>query len=283
MHTTLIAPEQLRAELASAAIVDCRSDLLRPEAGREAYIAGHIPGAVHANLDTDLSGPKSPGTGRHPLPNPTALAIKFGQWGISSTTQVIAYDADNGMYASRLWWLLRWLGHRAVAVLDGGYRAWVGAGLPIDTEIPANRSATFVPRPDNSMFVTTAEFTQRIASKDWRVLDARAPERFRGDVEPIDPVAGHVPGARNHPFAKNMGTDGHLLAAAELRRSMSAALDSVPSDRAIMMCGSGVTACHNLLALEVAGLSGAKLYAGSWSEWIRDAARPVEKGEGVRG
>jgi thiosulfate/3-mercaptopyruvate sulfurtransferase len=283
MYSTLISPQQLHADLASVVVIDCRADLLQPEAGRTAYLAGHIPGAQFADLETDLSGPKSPTTGRHPLPNPAILAEMFGRWGVSPDAQVVAYDADNGMYAARLWWLLRWLGHHAVAVLNGGYRAWTAAALPTTRAHFSPKAATFVAHIDSSAVAAAADVAALIGKNDWRVLDARAPERFRGDIEPIDSVAGHIPGARNHHFASSMGGDGCLLPAAELANRFHASLDGVASEHSIMMCGSGVTACHNLLALEVAGLRGAKLYAGSWSEWIRDPSLPVEKGNGEGG
>jgi thiosulfate/3-mercaptopyruvate sulfurtransferase len=279
MHTTLISTRELNDCLGSFAIVDCRFDLARPNLGREAYALSHIPGAVYAHLDEDLSSPITPNTGRHPLPNPQKLAVLFGQWGISHDKQVVAYDADNGMFASRLWWLLRWLGHRAVAVLNGGFKAWQAAGLPTTQDIPATSPVKFVGEVYDEMVVSTERVAELVKRDDWRVLDARAPERFRGDVEPIDTVAGHVPGARNHPFAWNMGSDGLLLASDELKRKLLDSLKTVPSDRSVMMCGSGVTACHNLLAMETAGLAGAKLYAGSWSEWIRDPKNPIAKGD----
>ncbi len=280
MHTTLISVDVLHSRLETAVAIDCRFDLANPEAGRQAFAEGHIPGARYAHLDTDLSGPKSNLTGRHPLPDSTTLAATFGRFGITSNTQVFAYDADNGMFASRLWWLLRWSGHRSVAVLDGGFKAWTMAGLPISRDAHAPVVANFRAETDDSLVVSADEVARRAIQSDWRILDARAPERFRGEVEPLDPVAGHIPGARNHPFAWNMGGDGRWLSPHELATKLNLSLDGVRSERAIMMCGSGVTACHNLLALEIAGLHGAKLYAGSWSEWIRDPRRPVVKGTG---
>jgi thiosulfate/3-mercaptopyruvate sulfurtransferase len=278
VHTTLISPQQLHAELASVVVIDCRFDLANPNAGRNIYEAAHIPGASYAHLDTDLSSPITPNTGRHPLPDPDALAAKFGLWGIDSKTQVVAYDADNGMFASRLWWLLRWLGHEAVVVLDGGFKAWQSSGLPTATAITERQPKKFAGQPHDEMVVSAAAVADLVKRSDWRVLDARAPERFRGDVEPIDSVAGHIPGARNHPFASNMSSGGFFLSPAELKEKLATSLQNVSSDHSIMMCGSGVTACHNLLAMEVAGLKGSKLYAGSWSEWIRDRSRPVTKG-----
>jgi thiosulfate/3-mercaptopyruvate sulfurtransferase len=293
-YTTLIEADELAKSLGSAAnatsewaVLDCRFDLIRPQWGLGAYTAGHIPGALYAHLDHDLSGPISPGTGRHPLPAPERLAQTFGRWGIDDGVQVVAYDQGNGAYAARLWWLLRWAGHRNVAVLHGGFAAWQQLGLPVDAE-PAQRAPrTFTARMAASEVVSTAELEQLVKTgalaRDESVLvDARAADRFAGENETIDPVAGHIPGARNHPFGRNVDAQGRFLAAEELRerwQSTLGAREDVPTmERVIAMCGSGVTACHNLLALEVAGLAGARLYAGSWSEWIRDPGRPVERG-----
>ena len=277
MFTTLISPQQLadRLDSPSCIVIDCRFDLMKPDAGEQAYAAGHIPGALFAHMERDLSGPKTPTTGRHPLPSVTELAQTFGRWGIDAGKQVIAYDADAGAGAARLWWLLRWLGHDAVAALNGGFKAWQAMQLPISTTAATVKSATFQPAVREELLVD-AEFVARCARDPaWRILDARAPERFSGQVEPIDPVAGHIPGARNHPFALNLDANGQFLPTAELAARYRQSIDDAAPDHVVAMCGSGVTACHNLLAMETAGLRGAKLYAGSWSEWIRDAARPV--------
>lgn len=277
MHTTLVSAATLADHLQDAhwLIVDCRFDLAQPAAGEAAYRAGHIPGAVYAHLDRDLSSPITLHSGRHPLPDPERFAATLSAWGVTAETQVIAYDADNGMYASRLWWLLRWVGHRAVAVLDGGLKAWTAAGLPTDTEIPARTPSKFQARPDRDMWLTSEEVQERVQQPDWRLLDARAPERFAGRVEPLDTAAGHVPGARNHPFSTNLTSDARFSAPEELRRRYEASQAGVADDHTIVMCGSGVTACHLLLAMEVAGKPGARLYAGSWSEWIRNPSRSV--------
>ncbi|HKU14410.1 MAG TPA: sulfurtransferase [Steroidobacteraceae bacterium] len=259
-------------------IVDCRFELGKPQTGERAYAAGHIPHAIYAHLDRDLASPVAPQTGRHPLPDPEEFAALLASWGMTPATQVVAYDADNAAYASRLWWLLRWVGHEAVAVLDGGFKAWTAAGLPTTTEVPRRPPGSFVARPKRDMWLDTGEVAERVQRADWRLLDARAPERFAGQVEPIDPVAGHVPGARNHPFASNLGSDARFAPAQELRRRFEQSQDGVADDHTIVMCGSGVTACSLLLAMEAAGKRGARLYAGSWSEWIRDASRPVKKG-----
>lgn len=277
---SLIPVAELAAHVADPQwlIVDCRFELGKPETGERAYAAGHIPHAIYAHLDRDLASPVTPRTGRHPLPDPEKFAALLASWGMTPATQVVAYDADNAAYASRLWWLLRWVGHEAVAVLDGGFKAWTAAGLPTSTEVPSRPPGRFVARPNRDMWLDAGEVAERVQRADWRLLDARAPERFAGQVEPIDPVAGHVPGARNHPFASNLESDARFAPAQELRRRFAQSQDGVADDHTIVMCGSGVTACNLLLAMEAAGKRGARLYAGSWSEWIRDASRPVKKG-----
>jgi len=289
MSQTLITPRQLAARLEDPdlAVIDCRFDLLRPQWGREAYASARIPHALYADLDHDLSGRRSPSTGRHPLPAIDELAARLGQWGIDAQTHVVAYDQGSGAYAARLWWLLRWLGHTRVAVLDGGFTAWQEEGLTLDTapisEAPAGRPPRrFEPRPDADMVVSTSEIeglvgSGEIAAADQVLIDARSAERFAGRGETIDPVAGHIPGARNHPFADNLDSTGRFLDRGTLRERFANSLAGVPPDAAICMCGSGVTACHNLLAMEVAGLEGARLYAGSWSEWIRDPRHPIAR------
>lgn len=281
MFTTLISPSDLAAHLSEGTwlSVDCRFDLTNPSAGETAYRTSHIPHAIYAHLDRDLAAPLTPSTGRHPLPSPQQFAATLSAWGVAKDTQVIAYDADNGMYAARLWWMLRWVGHQKVAVLDGGFKAWIAAGLPVTNEIPRRAPSHFEAQADRSVWLDAAEVADRVQHNDWRLLDARAPERFAGDVEPLDPVAGHIPGARNHPFALNLGPEGRFLSAHELRARFAQSQSGVADDHTIAMCGSGVTACHLLLALAIAGKPGAKLYAGSWSEWIRDPARPVAKGK----
>ena len=285
MPTTLIEPAALAAHLADPdwAIVDCRFDLARPEWGALAWAAGHIPNALYAHLDRDLSGVRTALTGRHPLPAIAALAATFGRWGIDKEVQVVAYDQDAGTYAARLWWLLRWLGHQQVAVLNGGLAAWERAGLPLDTAATVRAPRRFTAAPAAGLVVTTAALAQALAAgaltrSELTLVDARSAERFAGQNETLDPVAGHIPGARNHPFSGNLDAHGRFLSAPELRRSWADTLRGRPVQTLIAMCGSGVTACHNLLALEAAGLGGARLYAGSWSEWIRDPARPVARG-----
>ena len=285
MYTTLISATDLRQHLddANVVIVDCRFELSadgsRNEAGRAAYRHSHIPGAVYAHLNEVLSAPITAHSGRHPLPTARALMQTLGSWGIDSETQVIAYDADTGaMAAARLWWLLRWLGHDKVAVLDGGFKQWQSAGLPISSTIFAPRPTEFRGKPQANMVANAAEVSLRALQPDWRVLDARPPERFAGTVESIDAVAGHVPGAINFPMTLNLQSDAHWQPAATLRTQFVATLGNVSGTHTIAMCGSGVTACHNLLALEIAGIHGAQLYPGSWSEWIKDPSRPVATG-----
>ena len=277
MHTTLVDAATLAAHLQNPdwLIVDCRFDLANPAAGEAAFNAGHVPGAVYAHLDRDLAGPITATTGRHPLPDPHTFAATLGRWGVAANTQVIAYDADNGMYAARLWWMLRWLGHDAVAVLDGGFKAWVDAGQSTSTAASKRTPSMVAPRPNRSMWVDAAEVARAATDGSWRVLDARAAERYQGLTEPLDKVAGHVPGAVNHPFATDLAGDGRFASPAVLRQRFDASQAGVSDERTIAMCGSGVTACHLLLAMEVAGKRGAKLYSGSWSEWIRDPSRPI--------
>jgi thiosulfate/3-mercaptopyruvate sulfurtransferase len=273
------APELAQiADDAAVAIVDCRFDLARPQWGAAAYAEAHIPGALFADMEKDLSDPVTPTTGRHPLPNVERFAETLGRWGIDDRMQVIAYDQDNGAPASRLWWLLRYLGHTRVAVLNGGFAAWRAAGLPVTSEVRNRASRTFTVRLQKSAVVTTSEVEATLGKDEMTLVDARGADRFAGQNETIDPIAGHVPGALNHPFSRNLGASGRFLDAAELRARWDKTLNGEPADDVVAMCGSGITACHNLLALEVAGLPGARLYAGSWSEWIRDPQRPIETG-----
>ena len=255
-------------------IVDCRASLQNAAAGKQAYAKGHLPGARFADLLDDLSGPIVPGTtGRHPLPELEKFVGKLRRWGIATTSQVVVYDDAAGAFAARLWWMLRWLGHDAVAVLDGGFSGWVAEGRAVTSDLPTVAHGNFAPHIRPELLVTSAELMQSATRK---LFDARAPERFRGDVEPIDPVAGHIPGAVNLPFAENL-EGGRFRPPSELRESFARALDGTPPEQAIVYCGSGVTACHDLVAFAHAGLPLPRLYAGSWSEWITDPARPTER------
>jgi thiosulfate/3-mercaptopyruvate sulfurtransferase len=280
--TTLVDTATLATHLADPgfAIVDCRFALNDEGWGEREYAARHIAGAVFAHLGHDLAGSATGRNGRHPLPDPAALAMTFGRLGIGDEVQVVAYDQDSGMYASRLWWLLRWLGHDAVAVLDGGFARWLAEGRGTTAGPEHRRASEFHGAPREDMVVSADQVTALIGMRDWRLVDARAPERYRGDVEPIDRVAGHIPGAVNHPFKSNLTDAGAFRSAGELRETLGSSAAGLPPDRIVCYCGSGVTACHNLLALEHAGLRGAKLYPGSWSEWSSDPSRPIERGEG---
>ena len=279
--TTLVGTNALAERLDDPAlvIVDCRYDLEHEAWGREAYADAHLPGAVYAHLEHDLSGAKTGKNGRHPLPEAGALRETFGRLGIDGTVQVVAYDQDAGMYASRLWWLLRWLGHDAVAVLDGGLAKWIderrlttsGAG----GGARAARVFTGAPRPGVSL--NADEVAAVMHAAEWRLVDARAPERYRGETEPIDPVAGRIPGAVNHFFKDNLTDRGTFRSPDEIRARLRDSIGDVAPHHIVCYCGSGVTACHNLLALEHVGLHGATLYPGSWSEWSSDPQRPQER------
>lgn len=284
VHTTLIDAVALAAHLSDPAwaVVDCRFRLDDPAWGEADYARAHVPGAAYAHLDRDLSGPKSGRNGRHPLPDPTRLPATFERLGIGRGTQVVAYDQDNAMYASRLWWLLRWMGHTAVAVLDGGFAAWTREGRPVEAGMSTPAPRRFEGR-SHAVPAVDSEAVAAISTgrAPGLLLDARAPERFRGEVEPIDRVPGHIPGAANRFFQRNLAEDGRFLPADTLRTEFESLLGGAAPGAVVAYCGSGVTACHNLLALEHAGLPGARLYAGSWSEWSSDPDRPVARGDGT--
>jgi thiosulfate/3-mercaptopyruvate sulfurtransferase len=278
--TPLIDVGALRSQLGRPGliVVDCRFTLTEPAAGRVAYERGHIPGARYADLDRDLSRRPTPAEGRHPLPDRAAFAAKLGEWGIDEDTTVVAYDDASGAIAARLWWLLRWMGHAAVQVLDGGFAAWQAAELPVERAPPSVQARRYPVSPRAAAaVVATTDLPARQRAGDL-LVDARGAPRYRGEQEPIDPVAGHVPGARNWPFSNIVTAGGTFRPAADLRRDLTQLLDGRAPQQLIAMCGSGVTACHLLLAMAVAGLDGGKLYAGSWSEWIRDPQRPIRTG-----
>lgn len=280
MPATLVDTATLAAHLDDPhwVVVDCRFILTDPDAGRRSYAVGHIPGARYAHLDADLAGPITATSGRHPLPDPDTLARKLGAWGIGNDTQVVVYDDSFGSIAARLWWLLRWLGHEQVALLDGGIPKWRREGRAITDQVVTVTPTRFVPRVNDALRVDAA-VVERIGTQPGsRLIDVRAEERFSGEREMLDRVAGHVPGARNVPFDDNLDNPGTYLAPETLRALYADVLGNAAPTDTVVMCGSGVTACHTLLALEHAGLSGARLYAGSWSEWIRDPARPVATG-----
>ncbi|HEX9301412.1 MAG TPA: sulfurtransferase, partial [Casimicrobiaceae bacterium] len=260
-------------------ILDARHDLMQPETWGEAeYRAGHIPGARFVHVDHDLSAPKTGTNGRHPLPPPATAAATFGRLGIDAGKQVVAYDQGGGMFAARLWWMLRWLGHDAVALLDGGFAKWTRERRPVTTATPAARPTTFAIRHVGAT-ASADDVLASLADHSLTLVDARTPERFRGETEPMDPVAGHIPGALNRPYAQNLTADATWKSAAQLREEFGALLAATPPDKVVNHCGSGVTAGHNILAMEIAGLAGSRLYPGSWSEWVADPARPVARGE----
>jgi thiosulfate/3-mercaptopyruvate sulfurtransferase len=279
--TTLIATADLAARLTEPAlvVVDVRHDLGKPAAwGEEQYHLAHIPGARFASLDRDLAAPKTGRNGRHPLPGPEDAARMLGRLGIGTDTQVVAYDGGSSMVAVRLWWMLRWLGHDAVAVLDGGFEKWTREGRPVTTEVPPLRTRE-LPIRHVGPALTAADVARAVAERSFALIDARSPERYRGEVEPLDPVAGHIPGARNRPYPRNLNPDQTFKPADVLRREFAELLGATPLDHVVHYCGSGVSACHNILAMEVAGLPGTRLYPGSWSEWSADAAHPVAAGD----
>jgi thiosulfate/3-mercaptopyruvate sulfurtransferase len=282
-YTTLIEAAALAPHVNDAGwvIVDCRHDLVNLAAGRDAYAAGHIPHAVFADMETELSGAKRGADGafrgRHPLPEKSAFIELLRGWGVNDDTQVVAYDAHGGMFAARLWWMLRWVGHEAVAVLDGGLPAWQAADQPVVTDAPAARPrGSIAERPALVTTVDVNAVLHNVEHGGRTIVDARAPDRFRGENETIDPVGGHIPGAKNRFFKDNLQGDGRFKAPDQLKAELGVAVGD-PA-QAIMQCGSGVTACHNLLALEVAGMPGAALYPGSWSEWSADPQRAVATG-----
>jgi thiosulfate/3-mercaptopyruvate sulfurtransferase len=279
--TTLVDTDTLFRQLDDSCwiVFDTRFVLSDADAGERAYAAGHIPGARYANLDKDLSAPQATNSGRHPLPNPGTLAEKLGQWGVDKNKQVVVYDDACGAMAARLWWLMRWLGHEAVAVLDGGLHKWQDEGKPLTTTAPNIVPAHFFPEISDDMCVTADQVGAMLNNKSGLLIDARAAIRFQGGQETLDKVAGHVPGAVNLPYEGNINIDGKFKPDDYLRDRFLDVLNNVKPTNIIHMCGSGVTACHNLLAMEHAGLSGSKLYAGSWSEWITDNRRPVVTGE----
>jgi len=261
-------------------LFDCRFSLADPGEGRRAYRDGHLPGAVYAHLDEHLSSPIGPRTGRHPLPDPSRLAAWLGECGVTSQTQVVVYDDVGGAFAVRLWWLLSWIGHERVALLDGGLQAWIAGGGELIRDKPRYAGGELIPRSDDTRWITTDALVAELAAGQATVVDARATERFRGEQEPIDAVAGHIPGAINLPLTGNLDADGRFLGPAALRERFIGAIGDGSPERIVHSCGSGVNACHNLLAMEIAGLHGSRLYAGSWSEWIRSPDRPVVVGAG---
>ena len=259
-------------------VVDCRSHPADPAVGRAGYANGHLPGAIFLDVDIDLCGAHTGRNGRHPLPDPGRLGATLGAAGIAVSSQVVAYDDCGGASAARLWWLLRWLGHDAVAVLDGGLPRWLAEGRPLTTAAPRRSATRYEGTPRDDAMVDCRFVLAHLETGDVVLVDARAPARYRGETEPIDAVAGRIPGARNRPLTLNLDDGGAFKAPASLRAEFESVLAGTPPGRVIHYCGSGVGSCHNVLAMEVAGLSGSRLYPGSWSEWIADPSRPVERG-----
>lgn len=264
---------------ANVRVLDCRFELANPDAGRQAYRNGHIPGAVYADLDSDLAGPVSAGSGRHPLPDPEVLCATLGRLGIDADTDVVVYDAGPGALAARAWWLLRWMGHERSRLLDGGLAGWTRAGYALESGDTEVRGRVFAGRPRPELVVTTAEILAAGAdAASLNLVDARANVRFIGREEPIDPVAGHIPGARNLPFTTNLDAGGMWKSPAELGKNLQELLRLGPDAEWSVMCGSGVTACHLVVAGLLAGYREPRLYVGSWSEWVADPSRPVATG-----
>ena len=279
----LISPQQLaeRQKAGGVVILDCRFALEDPDYGRCSYAEGHIEGAQYADLERHLSGPVTKGvTGRHPLPAADTLGQQLRAWGINADTEIVLYDDGPGAYAARAWWLLAWLGKRdGVFILDGGLKAWHVAGFPLSLDAPVTEPGTFAGTPDNHLLLDAEHLQKRLGQPGLTLIDARAQARFRGDVEPIDPIAGHIPGAQCAAFNENLGSDGRFLPADQLRQRFAAQLQGRSPEDLVAYCGSGVTACHNLFALSLAGYPLGKLYAGSWSEWITDPARAIATGD----
>jgi thiosulfate/3-mercaptopyruvate sulfurtransferase len=282
-HTVLITTSQL-AQLYNdkdLIIIDCRFDLSKPDWGFDNYKINHIPGAFYAHLDNDLSGEKTSKTGRHPLPDKDVFLGKLNYWRIGQNSQVVVYDTVGGAFAARLWWMLKYYGHQQAAVLDGGLQKWMRDGYPVLTgvEAPKGSDILFLPTIDQMRVVTTSEIEKLRSNPAFLIIDARTPQRFRGEIEPIDPIAGHIPGAVNRFHGDNLSIDGTMKPAEILKIVFSKLLNGKSPENVVVYCGSGVTSCHHLLAMEAAGLPGARLYAGSWSEWIRDPTHTIATGE----
>lgn len=281
-YTTIVAVDELAACLQDPQwiVLDCRFTLSNTEAGRAAYQQGHIPGARYVHLDEDMSSAVSAETGRHPLPEVSVLVAKLSAWGVDGEKQVVVYDDSFGSMAVKMWWLLRWLGHHNVALLDGNWPLWQKKKLPVNADLPLLKPANFVANVQYDMVAHVNEVNQARQEPCRMIIDARPEQRFSGEREPLDSVAGHIPGAVNWVYEENLDFDGTYLPADELRENYLGLLNGVKPEEVIHSCGSGVTACHNMLAMEIAGLPSGKLYAGSWSHWITDPSRPVAKGEG---
>ncbi len=285
MYKLLVSVDQLRSLLddSSTLVFDVRHDLADHGAGRRAYESGHIPGAFFLDHEADLSAPKTGKNGRHPLPPLNAFATLMQSYGVREGVQVVVYDAGNSMFAAHLWWMLRWIGHSNVAVLDGGWQAWQEQGGAVSVEVPGPAPSSTSEHTEKRLHpamptVSCDEVLRNIQAPRFTVLDARAENRFRGDVEPMDPVAGHIPGALNRPNTLNLDEKGRFQSPQALHESFAQVLGHIRPEEVVHQCGSGITACHNLLAMEIAGLEGSVLYPGSWSEWCSDSTRPIATG-----
>ena len=280
MHNILVSSATLAQHLDDSdwIVLDCQHDLMQPALGRAEYVRGHIPGAQFISIDHDLAGAKNGANGRHPLPSPVALEALFGHLGIAAGRQVVVYDGTQGNYAGRAWWSLRWLGHDAVAVLDGGLTTWIAEGRATTATVPPPHPTRFVSRIRTDVQRDADYVVANLDGASMKIIDARVRERFIGAQETVDPVAGHIPGAVNRFWKDNLAADGRFKSAAELRAEFDRLLGETPAAQVVHQCGSGVSACHNLIAMEIAGLPGARLYPGSWSEWCADPARPVATG-----
>lgn len=278
-YSPLIATDAVmrRAGDQSLVLLDCRFDMMRPNWGEQEYRNSHIPSARYAHLERDLSGPVTALSGRHPLPDKEAWLARVRAWGISNESHVVVYDDNKGSFAARAWWMMRWIGHQNVSLLGGGCAAWTYARAPVTIHVPKPMATTLEAGPSLVPLVTAEQVAANLA-KGWTMLDARSPERFSGLVETFDSVAGHIPGARNFPFVGTLNSEGRLRSAQDLRQRFRDMVGQAPPDQVMHMCGSGVTSCLNILAMEVAGMPGSSLYAGSWSEWIRNPERPVGRG-----
>ena len=263
-------------------VFDCRFSLSDVSAGRRGYDKGHIPGAIYADLEKDLSAEKTSNSGRHPLPRMDDFVRKVEEWGISPDSQIVVYDDAGGVFAGRLWWMLRWIGHKNVALLDGGLPAWERRGLSITTELQSANPITpkkYQAQTQEAFFVSTTDVKNNLNPQAFKLLDARGRERFTGEKEPVDPVGGHIPHAINLPYTVNLDENGCFLTPEKLRERFEPLVGSLASENVVHMCGSGVSACHNILAMEIAGFHAPRLYIGSWSEWTTDPSRPVVTGD----
>jgi thiosulfate/3-mercaptopyruvate sulfurtransferase len=281
-YTTLVESAEVAAHLDDPnwAILDCRFFLNHPELGRKQYLDAHIPGALYVDLDHDLSGPVTPGaTGRHPLPDVATFAAKVGSWGIDDAVQVVAYDGAGGMIAGRLWWMLNWVGHERVAVLNGDYRAWFHESRPTRSGEETRTRRAFAPRVLGERMVTADQVLASLNNPAIKLLDARARDRFRGENETLDAKAGHIPGAKSAPYTENLDGHGRFLPREQLQARFQHLLGDTPAEESVLYCGSGVTAAHNALAMAVAGLGAPRIYSGSWSDWITDPTRPIATGD----